>query len=73
MLKNVKIKKKLIQILENPKSANKLNFNEKEKYCLNLLLKLGRLKLKLHHNAKFVDDLKIFAKFIAKKFNISIN
>lgn len=64
----------IIKILHKPAIAKKLNFNNEEIYSLNLLIKLGKIKLELHKNAEFlIKALNIFGKFLAKKHNLSLN
>jgi phosphohistidine swiveling domain-containing protein len=74
IIKKCKNKNQIVELLKKPSLAKKINFDEEESYALNLLIKMGRFKLELHESAvPFVDSINIFGKFLAKKYNLSLN
>ena len=74
VLKKCKDKSEAVELFKNPSLSKKMGFNGKEIYALNLLIDMGKLKLKIHDNAEsFVRSLEIFGKFLAKKYDLSLN
>ncbi|MFA4834168.1 MAG: PEP-utilizing enzyme [Patescibacteria group bacterium] len=64
----------LIEILHKPSLIEKTNLSDDKRRIFQTLLSLGELKLSLHKNAEsWVESLYIFSKFLAKKYNISLN
>lgn len=74
IVKKFKNKNKVIEVLENPSLAWKMNFTESEIYALELLIKMGKVKLKLHEGAEhLILAFDSFGRFLAKKYVLSLN